>query len=106
MASTKRSIARSDTESVPPTSLAINKTQRPSLIHLSPDLDQSLSYSQKVKGLCTGGALFQGKKRRRRGAATALFLQWDNYSCDGQKRAIGWGRSPYCRRGPDRRCGA
>src|ERR1700679_126786 len=28
-------MARSDTESVPPTSLAINKTQRPSLIDLS-----------------------------------------------------------------------
>src|SRR6202021_1176277 len=35
IASTNRSMARSDTESVPPTSLAINKTQRPSLIDLS-----------------------------------------------------------------------
>src|SRR5579875_331525 len=56
MAWTRRCIARSDTESVPPTSLAINKTQRPSFI--PPHLLPVLCYRQcTVDILCSGAEI-------------------------------------------------
>src|ERR1700761_9830520 len=50
MASTRRSMARSETESVPPTSLAINKTQRPSLI--TPLTSKSISSLDVTAKFC------------------------------------------------------